>query len=77
MAAYTWQEFTTHTVEYLVPSGSTWAEFAKALQAAGNAYRKRHRLEPDAQLRDDAIRVEARDDQLVIAFTVEQTVERP
>lgn len=67
MAQYTRREVATKHVEYVVPSPCVWIEIDKALSAARNELGERARW-------DNAATVEARDDEIVIRFLVEEQV---
>lgn len=76
----TWgrSEHTVTTIRYTVPAphplGAAWAEVANALDAAKSECRRQNGGDP---LSDDAIRVTAEDDQIVISFEKKNTAARP
>lgn len=78
MADYTTRTVTSTRREWIVPAaepwGTAWEEIAKACTAAWAAYRELHGLPADAPMPGDFARVHCRDDEVVLAFTTEETV---
>ena len=75
MATCSRREKTVRSVEYAIPAGSAIAEFDKAQYAAFTAYCQSQGIDPKATgllIPDNWARVEARDDEVVIAFDVEE-----
>ena len=76
MADYSSRTVKTVCREYAVPTHEPWgaahAEIDKAWTAAINDYRSTHGMDKNTPLSDDALRFFARDDEIVIAFTVEE-----
>jgi hypothetical protein len=69
MASYTRMEVTTTRVEYVLDSPTNWAEVDKAFAACKNE------LGPDRARWDDVVRVEARDEEVVISYELSKTRE--
>lgn len=78
MATWCRGEQTVTTVRYVVPApyplGAAWAEVANALDAAKSECRRQNGGDP---LSDDAIRVTAEEDQIVISFEKKEAAVRP
>lgn len=76
MADYTWRTVKTVRREYEVPTHEPWgadpSEINKAWTAAMQDYLQTHGLSEDKPLSDNALRFFARDDAIVISFTVEE-----
>lgn len=76
----TWgrSEQTVTTVRYTVPAphpvGAPWAEVSNAMDAAKSECRRQNGGDP---LSDDALRVTAEDDQIVISFEKKEAAARP
>ncbi|MEV1013725.1 MULTISPECIES: hypothetical protein [unclassified Micromonospora] len=60
------REFTTRTVEYLVPSGTNVSEFDKAWTAALAEYKRVHGLDAAAEPPSDWMSLHAGDDVIVL-----------
>jgi hypothetical protein len=72
VASYTCREVVTRRVEYAIPSGDVMGEFDKAYNSAVADWRRRNGKTDADRLSDDWARVEARDDEVVIVFDVEE-----
>jgi hypothetical protein len=73
-------DFTTETVtrtirRWVIPAAEPWgaaaAEIGKAWAVAERAYRQQHEIPDDQGIADNALAFFARDDEIVIEFTVE------
>lgn len=77
MATYTTREVVTRRREWIVPADQPWgaaaAEIAKAWTVAQQSYREAHGLPKDVSLADNALTFHPGDDEIVIAYTVEET----
>lgn len=53
------------------PWGATWVDLDKKMSMAAQKYRKLHGIPRDSAIPDDALRIRAGDDEVVIYFDVE------
>lgn len=78
MATFTTRTVSSRRREWIVPAAEPWgaaaAEVGKAWTAAQVAYREQHSIPVGTALPDNALSFRPRDDEIVISFTVEETV---
>lgn len=78
MATYSSREIISRRIEYTVPAAQPWGadygEIGKAARAAWADLRERRDLPAGADMPDDALRFFPSDDEIIISFTIEETV---
>ena len=78
MAEYTSRTITSTRREFVVPASQPWGadygEVSKAASAAWAEYREKVGLPTDAQMPADVLRFIPHDDEIVIAWTIEEEV---
>lgn len=79
MTDWTRRERTVRTAEYVVPIrepwGADWNQLLQAIHAATREAQGKGLIPAGREPSDDFIRVHAQDDAIVIAFTVEESVD--
>lgn len=71
MATWMQKEIVSRRIEYIIDSGSVITDIYKVAAFAWNKYCEHHEISPNTSWPDDWCRIEARDDQIVLTYTID------
>lgn len=74
MVSFSRKEIIQKRVRYGIATGEVGGEFQKLYKLAWHDYARRMNYDPRDMLPDDWCTIHARDDEVIIEFTVEETV---
>lgn len=70
MARWTRTETTVTRITYTVPAPIAYAELYRTIAAAEANYRRKHGIDSDATLFDDALTIRVSDDNVLVTFDI-------